>query len=108
MLWAMGGSTEFDKGNDSAMYYCGGGGGGRIAVWCGEPYADDVRRVRVTTSNEKLDEKFAQWFSYNGTATAAGGIVQGEHNFKNSAGGDGSVFFHHIKAPPKDMILRMR
>ena len=109
VLSAKGGSAEFDKGtNDNTLYYCGGGGGGRIAVWCGEPYADDVRRVRVTTSNEKLNEKFAQWFSYNGTATAAGGIVQGEHNFKNSAGGDGSVFFHHIKAPPKDMILRMR
>ena len=109
MLSAKGGTTNPGLATDGkTVISCGGGGGGRIAVWCGEPWTSEVPNFRIASSTGLLGEDKAEWFSYKGSFSVAGGVAEGSYAIERNHGKDGTVFFHHIKAPPRDLILRLR
>jgi hypothetical protein len=108
-LSAQGGTTTPELSNDgSVVVSCGAGGGGRIAVWCGSPWTGVEPKSRITSVVEFLGSDYGEWFSYKGMFSAAGGVAKGAHAVERNHGKDGTVYFHHVKAPPKDLTLRVR
>ena len=94
-----------DIGNmDAVAEREGAGGGGRIAVWTGREYPGQMNSVRV--------KKFASAgecpnCDFLGTATAAGGTNRYatiESDCATLNGGDGTVRFVHVTAPPGTII----
>ena len=80
----------------------GSGGGGRIAVWCGEPWSSNLPRSRRVTSTEPLAGEAAQNFVWEGTASVAAGEATGEwvltEGSNISAGDDGTILFGFVRA----------
>ena len=83
----------------------GGGGGGRIAVWCGQPWTENTNVRRITISGTPLEgEKFAPFFEWAGTVSVDGGVTLGDYANANNNGEDGTVRFCHVSMPPGVMI----
>ena len=105
ILSAKGGSTT----PQSATVHAGAGGGGRIAVWCGEAYDSSVRITssRVSKSAEPLSgDGDSEFFSFAGTCSVDGGEMLGTYaeQTASSAGGVGTVWFVRVK-PRKGIII---
>lgn len=89
----------------SATKSAAAGGGGRIAVWTGEPWSANLpkRRIVRQENTPPADETFA----FTGTATAAGGkgVRSAESALTDddmpaaSCGGDGTVWFCKVNKP---------
>ena len=97
VLSAKGGNTK----PSSAATSMGAGGGGRIAVWCGEPYEEGLKRSRLSQGASPIagegDEEF---FSFAGTYTVAGGVPVGTYaeSWSGKAdGGAGTTLFARVK-----------
>jgi len=95
------------KAQNGWSYHCGGGGGGRIAVYAGTPWQEKylTRRTRIkwfdAAGAAATSEKgFADW---TGTATAAGGTCT---TAAGTAGEDGTVVFGICPGGGLAIILR--
>ena len=98
-LVADGGDTS-DSGRTIS---CGSGGGGRIAVWCGEPWAADLRPKRIIKDTTPLsDEEVAESFSYLGSYSAAAGAALGD---RAHSGTDGTVWFCYVREKEGVMLI---
>jgi hypothetical protein len=85
----------------------GAGGGGRIAVWCGEPWSEKVKNFQISSSVEPFGAEHEQSFSFAGSVCVDGGVALGQYAKDANHGGDGTVYFHHIRKARKfSMILR--
>ncbi len=92
-LLAKGGNTV-----PGASAASGAGGGGRIAVWCGLPWEKGYRGGRIYKRTEPLTgNDVAQYFSYEGSYSAAGGTASGDYATDANQGGDGTVWFCHFR-----------
>jgi hypothetical protein len=101
-LSARGGTTT--PTSNSAV---GAGGGGRIAVWCGEPWSEKVKNFQISSSVEPFGAEHEQSFSFAGSVCVDGGVALGQYAKDANHGGDGTVYFHHIRKARKfSMILR--
>lgn len=100
------------RGGDTVPYKTvrsGSGGGGRIAVWCGEPWSSNLPRSRRVTSTEPLAGEATQNFVWEGTASVAAGEATGEWVLTEgnniSAGDDGTILFGFVREPSGLMLL---
>ena len=105
VLSAKGGSTT----PKTDVIHAGAGGGGRIAVWCGESYDSSVRITssRVSKSAEPLSgDGDSEFFSFAGTCSVDGGEMLGTYaeQTASSAGGVGTVWFVRVK-PRKGITI---
>lgn len=101
ILSAKGGPGYHSAANTSAA----AGGGGRIAVWTGEPWSATLPAGRIVRQENTppADETFA----FTGTATAAGGkgvraagsSLTDDDMPADACGGDGTVWFCRVKEP---------
>lgn len=78
----------------------GAGAGGRIAVWCGAPWDATARASRITVSENPLGSAYAEFFSWAGTASVAGGTS----TVADSNAEAGTVRYCHMR-PLGGMIL---
>ena len=96
-LSAKGGDTT----PSSAATSMGAGGGGRIAIWCGEPYEEGLRGPRLSKGTTPLSgEGDEEFFSFEGTYSVAGGVPVGtyaESWADGASGGAGTVWFARVK-----------
>lgn len=107
-------TAEFSAvGGDSqpaASVPAGAGGGGRIAVWCGEKYEAGIRNGRISSATmpltpENVRPKHAReigdFFACDENASfiADGGVTTGALADETLNGKDGSRFFGFIGAP---------
>lgn len=100
VLSARGGDTE-----PYSTIRSGSGGGGRIAVWCGQPWSDDLPRPVLTGSETPLDDgESAAAFDWRGTCTVAAGEAVGQYavpettaQYVRSAGEDGTTWFGFVR-----------
>ena len=76
-------------------------GGGRIAIWCGEPYEEGLPRSRVSQGTSPIaGEGDAEFFSFAGSYSVAGGVPVGtyaESWADRASGGAGTVWFARVK-----------
>ena len=112
VLSAKGGSSEP---NDAIV--TGAGGGGRIAVWCGEPKADGTPRGRISSADEPLTpanvkpkhaDAIGEFFQFLGSADAVcvdGGVTTGSYATEASNGKKGSTFFAYVGEKTGAMLL---
>ena len=82
----------------------GSGGGGRIAVWCGEPWSEEVKSSRITTSTTPITDNM-EFMSYQGTYSVAGGDVLGDYGSDAQFGQDGTVRFCYISGSAGFMLI---
>lgn len=83
-----------------------GGGGGRISVFCGQPWSATVPKGRVKTQEEPFgDDAYPADFSFAGTLSVAGGILTGDWATKGHPGEDGTIRFTHVNEAPGSLIL---
>ena len=105
VLSAKGGNTK----PSAADVSMGAGGGGRIAVWCGEPYEEGLRKSRLSQGSAPIaGDGDAEFFSFAGTYSVAGGVPVGtyaESWSDGAAGGDGTVWFARVKEKVGAMII---
>ena len=105
VLTARGGDTEpYDT------VRSGSGGGGRIAVWCGNPWRENMTRGWYIKSNQPLTDPDAlENFVWGGTASVAAGEATGKwvvtEGSAASAGKDGTIFFGYVRDQPKGMLF---
>lgn len=92
----------------------GAGGGGRIAVWCGEPLTDGTPRGRISSADEPLTPenvkaKHAQsvggFFFCQGTVSVDGGVSTGGYAGASHDGQPGSTFFAYVGEKTGVMLL---
>ena len=83
-----------------------GGGGGRISVFCGQPWSATVPKGRVKTQDEPFgDDAYPADFSFAGTLSVAGGILTGDCATRGHPGEDGTIRFTHVNEAPGSLIL---
>ena len=76
----------------------GAGGGGRIAIWCGEPWEEGLKRRRIVMDVVPLStEEVSESFSYAGSYSVAGGVATGEYAQAKNNGDDGTVWFCFVR-----------
>lgn len=84
----------------------GAGGGGRIAVWCGDSWSADVRKSRITVSETPLGTDYAEFFSWAGVMPSVDpGAVNGDQ--PDSHGDPGTVHFCFVR-PKTGMLMLVR
>ena len=105
-LSAVGGASnpDSDTSNPKAAY-CGGGG--RISVFAGFPYAADVKKGRLhTVETPFAATDYPEEFEFLGTYSVAGGQPVGELAETNGyPGGDGTIRFTYVKDKQGLMLL---
>lgn len=102
-LLAKGGDTTPTS---NANLRSGSGGGGRIAVWCGEPWEPGLKASKQVVSETPPTDN-PEFFSYLGTYSTAGGEVLGDYGSDAQIGGDGTVRFCFVKGTsPTVMTFR--
>lgn len=83
-----------------------GGGGGRISIFCGQPWSATVPRGRVKTQEEPFgDDAYPEEFTFRGTYSVAGGVLTGDFSTKGDPGEDGTIRFTHVNEAPGSLIL---
>ena len=86
----------------------GAGGGGRIAVWCGEPWEEGLRQRRIVKDTVPLsNEEVSESFSYAGSYSVAGGVATGDYALPKNNGDDGTVWFCFVREK-KGLVLSFR
>ena len=97
-----GGATGalFAKGGDTmpasnTNLRSGSGGGGRIAVWCGAPWSEEVKSSRISSQATPISGN-PKYMSYLGSYSAAGGAVLGDYGSDAQIGQDGTVRFCYV------------
>lgn len=111
-------SKVFRLGNTGLLSACGGGttpystipsgsgGGGRIAVWCGSPWREDLpRSLRVVSSLPIGGRDVDEHFSWEGACSVAPGTADGQYvteetvsaNTVRSAGDPGTTCFGFVR-----------
>ena len=75
----------------------GSGGGGRIAVWCGAPWSEEVKPSRISSQATPISGN-PKYMSYLGGYSVAGGAVLGDYGSDEYMGGDGTVRFCHVSS----------
>lgn len=91
-LLANGGDT---RPADNASLRSGSGGGGRIAVWCGAPWSEEVKSSRISSQATPISGN-PKYMSYLGSYSAAGGAVLGAYGSDAQNGQDGTVRFCYV------------
>ncbi|MBO7721498.1 MAG: G8 domain-containing protein, partial [Kiritimatiellae bacterium] len=104
VLSAKGGDTT-----QSDTTAVGAGGGGRIAVWCGLPYENGYRGRRIVKKHTPLTgEEVAEFFSYEGSYSAAGGTATGDYATEATQGQDGTVWFCYFREKGDGLTVIVR
>ena len=106
VLSVRGGDTQ--PYNSSTALYSGSGGGGRIAVWCGNPWRANMPSRKYDQSNEPFDSGDAlERFSWKGTANVDPGTVHTNYltEVTNLYGKPGTIFFGYVRDKPKGMMF---
>ncbi|MBQ6329036.1 MAG: hypothetical protein IJI35_08495 [Kiritimatiellae bacterium] len=97
------------KGGDTtpqSTVHSGAGGGGRIAVWCGEPWNANLRPSRIVKSETPLSgEEVAESFAYAGTYSVAPGTPTGSNIREQNYGTDGTVWFCYVREKMGAMMI---
>ncbi len=91
-LLANGGDT---RPADNASLRSGSGAGGRIAVWCGAPWSEEVKSSRISSQATPISGN-PKYMSYLGSYSAAGGAVLGAYGSDAQNGQDGTVRFCYV------------
>ena len=94
-------SVEGGSAAPGSVLINGAGAGGRIAVWCGAPWDATARASRRTISETPLGPAYAEFFSWLGTASAAGGTSTQQDSNAEA----GTVRYCHMR--PRGGILIM-
>ena len=106
VLTARGGDTE-----PYTTVKSGAGGGGRIAVWCGAPWREDLTRAWWIKSSEPLDaEAAAEFFTWEGSASVTPGAVSTKYvsDVTSLQGKDGTLFFGFVRDQPLGALMIFR
>ncbi len=83
--------------NGTGTIKAGCGGGGRIALWCGRTWADDIRPSKIRISNDSAaTEAYADYYSFAGAVSAVTGTGVGEAPQYATPGTDGTVRYAYI------------
>ncbi len=82
----------------------GSGGGGRIAVWCGAPWSEEVKSSRISIQETPISGN-PRYMSYLGSYSVAGGNVLGDYGSDERIGGGGTVRFCYIHASNGFIII---
>ena len=72
-LLANGGDTK-----PASNIISGSGGGGRIAVWCGAPWSEEVKSSRISSQETPISDN-PEYMSYLGDYSVTGGARLGEY-----------------------------
>ena len=100
-LIAKGGDTK-----PQSTVHSGAGGGGRIAVWCGEPWNAKLRSGRIIKSTTPLSgEEVAEAFSYAGTYSVEPGVPSGSNIRDVNYGTAGTVWFCFVREKKGTVIV---
>ena len=84
----------------------GGGGGGRIALYCGQPWSASLPRRRTNRSSVPFAaDEYPDEFTLLGTVDASGGETKGSSAANGKAGEDGTVLYCHVKEPSGMVII---
>lgn len=108
------------RGGDTTPYSTipsGSGGGGRVSVWCGNPWQENLPRpLRVASSSPISGRDVDEHFFWNGACSVAAGAADGEHvieetlsaNTVRSVGDPGTTYFGFVreKIPGFWMLIR--
>ena len=89
-LLANGGNTK-----PASNIISGSGGGGRIAVWCGAPWSEEVKSSRISSQETPISDN-PEYMSYLGEYSVVGGARLGEYGSDDYLGGDGTVRFCYV------------
>ena len=100
-LLANGGDT---KPASQSANWSGSGGGGRIAVWCGAPWSEEVKSSRISSQETPISDN-PEYMSYLGEYSVAGGARLGDNGSDDLLGGDGTVRFCYVKPGSGFMML---
>ena len=91
-LLANGGDTK--PASESANR-SGSGGGGRIAVWCGAPWSEEVKSSRIISQETPISDN-PEYMSYLGEYSVVGGARLGDYGSDDLLGGAGTVRFCYL------------
>ena len=91
-LLANGGDT---KPASESSNRSGSGGGGRIAVWCGKPWSEEVKSSRISSQETPISDN-PKYMSYLGSYSVAGGEVLGDYGSDEQIGRAGTVRFCYV------------
>ena len=97
------------KGGDTTpqvTVHSGSGGGGRIAVWCGEPWNANLRPGRIVKSTTPLSgEEVAESFAYAGTYSVEPGTPTGSNVREQNYGTAGTIWFCFVREKKGTVIV---
>ena len=84
----------------------GGGGGGRIALYCGQPWSASLPRRRTNRSSVPFAaDEYPDEFILLGTVDASGGETKGTYADNGKAGEDGTVLYCYVKEPAGIILI---